>query len=218
MTCSSSPTPASCLPLTRSARWSRRMADSRVGGVSGALVLDVGVGRPARLWRRRGRLLALREVASIARKLYRFDGRRDGSHSCDPAQSLAAAASRHDSRRRAGADASGTGGIPGGLRRTPRARSIRRPRRPPTSSDARAGRWPATTNCSDVRAARLLVPWVNPIWVQFVSHKIGPPARAVRAHRLVGREWCTRRCGLAVRVGLRLPGRLLRPGWLRRGP
>jgi poly-beta-1,6-N-acetyl-D-glucosamine synthase len=42
----------------------------------------------------------------------------------------------------------------------------------PQELRARSGRSPATTSCSK-QEPRLLVPFVNPVWLQFMSHKIG---------------------------------------------
>ena len=154
--------------------------DPAIGAVSGELMLDA-----ERLddRRRRRRLLDLREVAAPARSDRRLHAGRDGRHLRDAAVAVAAASRRHDPRRRAGADARGARRIPGDVRR-PGARVSTRRRATPPAELRRKSRTLAGNYQLLAREPRLLVPIVNPVWLQFVSHKVG---RLIVPYALVAR-------------------------------
>ena len=131
--------------------------------------------------------------------------RRDLRH---PPRALPAAAGRHDSRRRADADAGRAGAATASSSTRRRWRSIApRPTRTPKRA-ARCARSPATTRSSRW-SRRCCCRWRNPVWLQYVSHKVGrlvvPYALlAALASSIVARELAS-----VLRRGARGPGALL---------
>ena len=115
----------------------------------------------------------------------RIDARRDGRHLRAAPIVVSPASARHHPRRRADADASGARGLP---RRVQRARASPSIARRPTRGAERRRKVRTLAGNFQIlwQEPRLLVPIVNPVWLQYVSHKIGRllvPVRAVRALR-----------------------------------
>ena len=98
--------------------------------------------------RRRGRVLAVREVAARPRERHRLDARRHRRDLRDAPGVLAAAAGRHHSGRRAGADARGARGLSSRLRADGAGVSTSRRPTPPRNRAARLEPSRATTRCS----------------------------------------------------------------------
>ena len=83
------------------------------------------------------------------------------------------------------------------------------------SCGARCGRWPATSSCS--RTSRgCWCPCVNPVWLQFMSHKVG---RLLVPYALLGdlrRPAPALAATLVLRAGVRRAARVLRARGVRR--
>ena len=147
--------------------------------------------------------------------LRRHESRSSAPRSAPPARSTRCVASSgaplpagHAARRRAGADARGAARLPHRLRRA-------RPRFDRTSPDASAeARRKIRTLAGNYQILahepRLLIPFVNPVWLQYVSHKVG---RLLVPWALVGAFFAVRPLPrrLVLYGCVRPPARFLRP-------
>ena len=123
---------------------------------------------------------------------------------------LASAAGRDAAGRRAGADAA----VLAGWRIVfeERAHAFDRAAPDAAAESRRKMRTLAGNYQILAQEPRLLVPFVNPVWLHYMSHKVGRLARAVGARRVLGLERCACARQLVLRGGARRPGDLLRAG------
>ena len=129
---------------------------------------------------------ALRRLESLRR----LDARRDRRHLRHAPRALAAAPGRHAARRCAGADAGRAGGLPRGVRATRRSAFDRAAEN--ADGEARRKVADAGRQLPDpvARAAPAAAVCVNPVWLQYVSHKVG---RLLVPYALAGRAVGQRR-------------------------